>query len=222
MKTGGSSLFTVWVYLEEIGLSGPVGDVLLFMCFAGGFILLSLWLFSRSGNSRSPIGETCIRPGVTTAAVREEVRDEFTFADALELTQTGTIRQKSLEERIVNSLIPIEILFSSEDHHPIYQLELNYKSEGEVTTWVEVAQVLGLPDIERVLQEIVLMRSVLCHPDFDPEYMSGDETIYDRLCRRAMELQREFAGIEGVARLRAASEEHLRRNAPDLLPLPVW
>ena len=166
------------------------------------------------------------RKQIKSLRAQGQLEGEFTFADALELAETGTIRAKSLPDKIVGCVVPIEILFSSVEHGVVYQLEMDYKSEKEVVAWVEVAQALNLTDISKMLEEVLLMRNVICHPEFNSEHMSeymvGEQTLYDKFCDRAVEMHREFAEINGVERLRSASKSYLSKHAPHLLPLPTW
>lgn len=224
MKGGYHSLDEFWEYLEDIGVLGPAGSALLTMLLVGGALVLGVWVYSRYRHFRVRGGLEGVRTRKQIATLRAQGKldGEFTFADALELAETGTLREKSLADKIVDCVVPIEILFSCKEHHLVYQLEMDYRSEKEVAAWVEVAQALNLPEISRILQEVVLMRRVICHTDYDTEHMSGDETLYDKLGRRALELHDEIAQIDGVARLRAASETYLRKNAPHMLPLPTW
>ncbi|MFZ5962264.1 hypothetical protein ACOXXX_04870 [Thalassococcus sp. BH17M4-6] len=224
MKGGYSALGTVWEFLEQIGVLGPAGKALLAMLLSGAVLLLGVWLYARYQRFRQAGGLRGVRTRrkVRTLRAQGQLVGEFTFADAAELAQTGTIRAKTLEEKVADSVVPIEILFSCKDHDIVYQFEMDYRSEKEVAAWVEVARVLKLPDVSRILEELVHMRRVIYHPDHDPEVVTaGGETIGDRLSRRAMELHDEFARIDGVARLRAAGERHLRQRAPHLLPLPT-
>ena len=214
----------VWIFLAESGALGPAGAALASMLLAGGALLVGVRFYQRYRQFRIQGGLEGVRTRkqIKTLRAQGQLEGEFTYSDALELTQTGTIRPKSLADKIVNSVVPIEILFSSTEHHIIYQFEMEHPSEKEVTAWVEAAQALNLTDISKILEEVVLMRNVICHPDFDSEHMSGDETIYDKLYRRALELHDEFAKINGVARLRSASKSYLSKHAPHLLPLPTW
>ncbi|MEL6467969.1 MAG: hypothetical protein AAFQ58_23650 [Pseudomonadota bacterium] len=224
MKGGYQSFENVWNYLAEIGVLGPAGKALLAMLLAGGAILVGMSLYSRYKRFRVLGGREGVRTRkrIETLRAQGQLAGEFTFADAVELTQTGTIRPKSLADKMVNCVVPIEILFSSTEHGIVYQFEMEQTSNKVVATWVEVAQTLNLADVSKILEEISLMRDVICHTEFDPEYMSGDETIYDKLNRRALELHDEFARIDGIARLRSACETYLRKNAPHKLPLPTW
>ena len=146
---------------------------------------------------------------------------EFTSADAVELADTGTIRKKTVEDKIRGCVVPIEILFRDRKHHLVYQLEMHPPSEKEVAGWIEAARALRLTDLARILEEVAAMRDVICHLDQDPDYPSGGEKIGDRLSRRALDLHDEIERTDGLAELRRASERYLRKNARDLLPLPT-
>ena len=228
MKGGFHSLEAVWGYLEDIGALGPIGETLLAMGLAGGALLLGVFLFRRFRflfkRFRVGGGLEGIRTRKTIKTLRADGQLEgvFTFPDALELHQTGTIRKKSLEDKIVGCVVPIEILFASEEHGISYQLEMEYRSEKEVASWLEVAKALNLADISLILEEVVLMRNVIYHPEYDSQQKVNDETIGDKMYRRSVELFEEFTEIDGIARLRAASIAHLSKHAPHLLPLPTW
>lgn len=213
----------VWGLLADNGVLGPAGLTLLAMMLAGGSILISIRFYMQYRELRIGGGLKGIRTRrqVNQLRAQGQLDGEFTFADAVELTTTGTIRAKSLADKIVNSVVSIEILFSCSEHHIIYQFEMGSWTEADAATWLEVAKGLSLTDISKIMEEVVLMGGVIGHPDFDAMHMSGDETIYDKLNSRAVELHDEFEKIDGVARLRAAGEAYLRKNAPELLPLPT-
>ncbi|MCK0138812.1 hypothetical protein [Aliiroseovarius sp. F47248L] len=221
---GYRSIDDFWEYLGELGVLGPAGKALLAMLLAGCVLLIGAWLYSRYQQFRIGGGFEGhrARSKIKRLRTQGQLEGEFTYADALELTKTGTIRTKSLADKIIDCIVPIEILFSSTEHDLIYQLEMEYRSEKEVAGWVEVSQTLNLTDISKVLEEVVLVRNIVCHPEFSQRNMPEDETLYDNLRRRALELHDEFAKIDGVARLRSASVSYLSKHAPHMLPLPTW
>lgn len=224
MGFGSRSLDDVWAYLESIGVTGPAGAALLNMAGVAGALLFGFLLYRRYRTFRVGGGFRGIRTRRQVRKLRAsgQLTGEFTFSDAAELAQTGTIRKKTFADKIVASVVEIEIFFRDTEHHLIYQLEMQYRSEKEVAAWIEVATALRLPDIARILREVALMRDVLYHPDYDPEYLTGGQSISDKLWMRALELHEEFKRIDGAAQLRSASEFYLRQNARHMLPLPTW
>ena len=225
MKAKYHSLETVWEYLEASGALGPTVSALLAMLLIGGAMLLGVWFYVSYKKFRIRGGFSGVRTRkkVKTLRAHGQLEGEFTFADAIEMTETGTVRRKPLENKIVDCVVPVEMLFSSDDHGLIYQFEMGEWSEKEVASWFEVANALNLTDLSRITEEVMLMRDVICHPEYDPETKLGDgKKIGDKLRNRASELRVMIDEIDGVARLRAACEAHLRQNAPDKLPLPTW
>lgn len=216
-------LETVWEQLQESGVLGPAASVLLAMLLAGGTVFLgvSLYLSYKKFRIQGSLAGVRTRKKIHNLRAQGKMEGEFTFADAVEVSETGTVLRKTLEDKIFDCVVPIEILFSGDEHGLVYQFEMNYRSEKEVASWVEVAKALNLAEISRVMEEIVAMRNVICHPEYDPEAKHGDEKIGDMLWRRASELHVKMGKINGVAELRAACEAHLRKNARDRLPLPT-
>lgn len=223
MKGGFNSLVTVWDTFRESGAIVPVANVLLVLLLTGGAILLGLWIYLSYRAHQSERSNPALRARKKIKALREsgQLQGEFTFADAAELMETGTIRRKTLEDKIVDWVVPLEILFRSEEHGIVYQLEMSEWSKKQVASWLEVTRALDLAEISRIMEEVVLMRNVICHPDYDPEFMQGAETIGDKLWKRALFLHGKMAEIDGIAQLRAASEAHLQKNAPEMMPLPT-
>lgn len=215
MKGGYHSVETLWVHLDEIGALEPFLAVLV----AGGLLMFGMskyrWFKSRGG-----LEGIRVRGQLKKLRAKGQLEGEFTFADAVELTQTGTIRAKTLEDKILDCVVNAGILFGDEEHHLVYQLEMEYRSEKEVTGWVEATRALRLPDIELIFEEVVLIRRILCNPCRELEDKAGVGSIYEKLNRRAVELNEKIANIDGIAQLRSAGEFHLRKHAPHLLPLP--
>ncbi len=224
MKAGYQSIETAWEYLEAFGVLGPALNALLAMLLTGGALLLGarLYVWYRKFRIQGGLSGVRTRKKVKTLRTRGNLEGELTFNDAIELTETGAVSKKTLEDKIVDCVVPIEMLFSSDDHGLIYQFEMGEWSETEVASWIEVTKALNLAEISKIMEEVMLMHNVICHPEYDPEVRLEDEKIGDKLWRRASDLRVKIDEIDGVARLRAACEAHLRKNAPDMLPLPTW
>lgn len=224
MKNSYTAIDRVFEHLDEIGVLGPAFTVVITTLLTLAAMLLGVILYRSFKNFRIRGGLSGVRNRKTIKALRArgQLEGEFTYADANELTETGTIRRKTLEDKIVNCIMPIEILFQDIEHGLMYQFEMGEWSEKEVASWVEVTKALNLSDISRIMQEVALMRDAICHPEHDPAFIDRGEAIGERLQNRAYELHDLFVEINGIARLRAACEAHLRRKAPEMLPLPTW
>ena len=112
--------------------------------------------------------------------------------------------------------------FSDDDHGLFYQLEMGDCTKRDLSSWVEVAQALRLYEVSGIFQQAVQIQDVMSGPEYDPDRPHAGMALGDALWKRAADLRMALEEIDGIARLRAASEAHLRRTAPEKLPLPVW
>ncbi|WP_415920686.1 hypothetical protein [Tateyamaria sp. SN6-1] len=224
MKSGFQSFKAIWETLNDSGALGPAFAALLAMSLAAGLIFLGVWLYRRYRMFRLAGGVRGIRTRKHVDTLRADglLQGDVTFPDAVEMAQTGTLRKTSLEDKMVNCVVPLEMLFSCDDHGLYYQFEMGEWDARQVASWVEVVNALEVTEMTKVLEEVALMHDVICHPEFDGEHPHGQSTLGWTLWQRAAELRARVEESDGIARLRAACEAHLRKAAPDMLPLPTW
>jgi len=220
MKASYSSFRAVYEYLDEIGVIGPAANALMVLLVAGIIVLVGVRLF-RGYRIRDGLSGGRTRRKVKSLRARGQLAGALTFADAIELTETGGIRKNALEDKMANCVVPIELIFQDDDHGLYYQFEMGEWTRDQVTSWLEVAKSLNLPDMTFVLEEVVAMYDVICNPYFDPESLHEGKTKQSMLWDRASVLRLYLEENNSISRLRSACEAHLRKHAPDLLPLPV-
>lgn len=224
MKGGYLSVNTVLEHLSTMGASVPMVVTFFVMLIVACILLDWLNRSARFRNFRKQGGLSghLTRKKIQRLREQGEVVGEFTFDNAIELSATGTIRKKSLEDKMVDCVIPVEILFNDVEHGIYYQFELGHVTRAEVTSWLEVARFLKLDEISEIFEEVLRLHNVICADWYDGEIQQGHRTLGEDLWDQAAALHAKMAGINGIAQLRSASEKHIRRNAPELLPLPTW
>lgn len=103
MKFGYHSLETVWENLEANDALGPILDAVLAMAVAGRAVLLGIGLHRAYKRYRikGGLAGVCTRRKISALRAEGPLQGELTFADALDLTETGTPGSNAARQRLL-------------------------------------------------------------------------------------------------------------------------
>lgn len=200
----------------------PIGPVVVVGAILFGLgLLLVQRLAARADRGRANKAARATQEQIKHLRRERKLKGPFTFADAVELTTTGTITPKPLAKKIRDSAPVLRWLYEDEEHGPLYQYEMGGVSIRNLEEALEASQTLELQSVVRTLQE-----TKAAFDEFDRVNARNRETgtpmqddWYCAIGDQIKEIAGRHRSEDGTKRYAEAAKLYLAKHAPNLLPL---